>query len=309
MASCTSLLICGTLLTILIVSTRSAPIEKAKDSAPLPSINSNRENDEKGSSSVKPTEENKNQKKRQTDDDDLDEFLNGLSDDDEKSDEHSVQPEMKETSGEIHDNGHHSVDIDDSNVFSDLKMNPFELKTIGRNRRDLHLNKQENRRRKRATFSPYELYETEDPRLEFFDEDTNVRPSRSFAPIYWFPTVNKRNFGPSRDFALDEPAEWTPENFDDEQIPNSFVDDEDEDEDEDQNQDEYNRYPILLDLTRNPFDNLQLQQNYNGVEIPVDDEENENFDDDEQLEQYPIAYGPENPYETYNQPNENYFYF
>lgn len=79
-----------------------------------------------------------------------------------------------------------------------------------------------------------------------------------------------------------------------------FLDNEPEDdvEDVDDDDDDYNRYPIILDLSKNPFDNLQLQQNYNDEISPLDDDENlyldeQNNDDEQQLEQYPIAYEPE----------------
>jgi hypothetical protein len=37
--------------------------------------------------------------------------------------------------------------------------------------------------------------------------------------------------------------------------------------------DEYNRYPILLDSSNIPYDNLQLQQTYNIDDLPMDDNE------------------------------------
>lgn len=53
-----------------------------------------------------------------------------------------------------------TMDADDSQVFSDLKMNPTELKDIGRRRRDVKSNDESSRRRKRA-LSPYDFYDTD----------------------------------------------------------------------------------------------------------------------------------------------------
>lgn len=52
------------------------------------------------------------------------------------------------------------VDTDDSLVFSEVKMNPSELSTILRRRRDVKANDQSNQRRKRA-LSSYDLYDTD----------------------------------------------------------------------------------------------------------------------------------------------------
>lgn len=48
-----------------------------------------------------------------------------------------------------------------------------------------------------------------------------------------------------------------------------LVDDEDDEKDY-----EYNRYPILPDV---PYDNLQLQQEYNIEDLPLDDDDDEFF--------------------------------
>lgn len=60
---------------------------------------------------------------------------------------------------------------------------------------------------------------------------------------------------------------------------------------------ELNRFPILLETSKNPFDNLQLQQAYNNDDLPIDDTEEEPFsDDDDDIEQYRFLYQKERPY-------------
>jgi len=51
------------------------------------------------------------------------------------------------------------------------------------------------------------------------------------------------------------------------------------DDDDDENDYEYNRYPILFDGSNIPYDNLQLQQEYNTDDLPID----ENYDQDEEF--------------------------
>ncbi len=50
-------------------------------------------------------------------------------------------------------------------------------------------------------------------------------------------------------------------------------------DDDDENDYEYNRYPILFDGSNIPYDNLQLQQEYNTDDLPID----ENYDQDEEF--------------------------
>ncbi len=52
------------------------------------------------------------------------------------------------------------MDTDNSKVFSDIKMTPNELTDVIRRRRDVKLNDESNRRRKRA-LSPYDFYDTD----------------------------------------------------------------------------------------------------------------------------------------------------
>ena len=65
------------------------------------------------------------------------------------------------------------------------------------------------------------------------------------------------------------------------------------DENEDENDHESNRYPILLQLSINPFDNLQLQQQYNTDDLPIDEESDE---DDDNEEPYRLTYQSQYPY-------------
>ena len=73
--------------------------------------------------------------------------------------------------------------------------------------------------------------------------------------------------------------------------------DDDENDNEDENDYELNRYPILLDTSKNPFDNLQLQQAYNTDDIPAEDnEEDLSNEDDDDIEQYRFLYQKERPH-------------
>jgi len=54
------------------------------------------------------------------------------------------------------------VDTDDSRIFSDIQMTPFNLQNI-RQRRQIQLNEQSSQRHKRA-LSPYEFFDTDSVR-------------------------------------------------------------------------------------------------------------------------------------------------
>jgi hypothetical protein len=125
------------------------------------------------------TQEKKdNKKKRYIDDDQLDELFDSENDEvDSKLDniDHTLHAKVQETSAKIHDNADSKysfnslsfyyfillepIDTDDSKVFSDIKMTPNELTDV-RRRRDIKLNEETNRRRKRA-LSPYDFYDTD----------------------------------------------------------------------------------------------------------------------------------------------------
>jgi hypothetical protein len=169
-----------------------------------------------------------------------------------------------------------------------MKMNPNELIKLARKRRNIHLNDQINQRHKRA-LSTYDFYNTDPFYESLIERQQFVRPTRAFAPIYWYPPVYKRNIRSSLASALYEPSEWnrvyadTIENndFDEDQAP-FFINDDDNDE----NDYEYNRYPILFDGSNIPYDNLQLQQEYNTDDLPID----EDYDQDEEF--FSTRYGP-----------------
>ena len=74
----------------------------------------------------------------------------------------------------------------------------------------------------------------------------------------------------------------------------ALFDDDNNDEDTDY---ELNRFPVLLETSKNPFDNLQLQQAYNNDDLPIDDTEEDPFsEDDDDIEQYRFLYQKERPY-------------
>jgi len=244
-----------------------------------------------------------------------------LDNNDDKID-HTLHAKTKETSPTIHDNADKPVNTDDSKVFSDVQMNPKELTDILRRRRDIKYNDESNRRRKRA-LSPYDFYNTDsfyDPYADLIERHQYVRPTRSFAPLYWYPTVYERNIRSALAPSFYESSEW-PSTFsdtiNDEEInesPVSIFDDRIEDE----NDYESNRYPILLRSSNNPFDNLQLQQQYNTDDLPIDedfeqklndnDDDNDDDDDDDDIEeQFRLFSHKERPYYTRHGSIETYF--
>jgi hypothetical protein len=86
--------------------------------------------------------------------------------------------------------------------------------------------------------------------------------------MYWYPPLFTRNIR-SALASFYEPSEWNKVYAD------TIENDEDPfflDDDDDEN-DEYNRYPILLNLLNIPYDNLQLQQEYNIDNLPIDEDD------------------------------------
>jgi len=168
------------------------------------------------------------------------------------------------------------------------------------------------------------FYNTEsfyDPYADLIERHQYVRPTRSFAPLYWYPTVYERNIRSALAPAFYESSEW-PSTFsdtiNDEEINESPVPIFD-DRIEDENDYESNRYPILLRSSNNPFDNLQLQQQYNTDDLPIDedfeqklndndDDDNDDDDDDDDIEeQFRLFSHKERPYYTRHGSIETYF--
>jgi len=94
--------------------------------------------------------------------------------------------------------------------------------------------------------------------------------------------------------------------------PSSIFDDDDEIEDE--NDYELNRYPILLRSSNNLINNLQLQQQYNTDDLPIDedfeqslDDDDDDDDDDDEEQQYRSFYQTERPYHTRYGSIDTYF--
>jgi len=248
-------------------------------------------------------------------------------DDDKNEKEHILFTNVKERPAKYDE----TLDrLDDTNLFSDLQMNPAELSTIlhqrRRRRRDVKLVDPLNQRRKRS-LSSYDLYSSEsfdDPWANFIDEQRYVRPLRSFAPIYWYPPVLERSV---RSFDQDVwPIEYVNPLVNDADEDDDDDDDDDNDDEipitiyeEDDSDDDYepSRYPILMKSYSFPYDNLQYQS-YNTIASPFDDSDedsiaiiNENDDDEDgndsdDEDEFPIVYEQERPaYMRYN-PIENY---
>jgi hypothetical protein len=328
MTSYKAFAIVGLLLVTITIVIQSAPIKKTKKIIHSSSINNKqaanqhlfKSDDSKSTSpstttsstptgsqsSLSTTEIKQEKKKRYINDDQLNQFLDYINDEanidlspDVKSNnnndktDHILHAKIQETS--------EPVDTDDSKVFSDIKMTPNELTNIVRRRRNIKLNDETNRRRKRA-LSPYDFYDTDsfyDPYADLIERHQYVRPTRSFAPIYWYPSVYERNIRSALEPSFYEPSEWpilysnTLDEDDDDEIPVSLSDDE--------NDYESNRYPILLQSPPNPFDSLQQ---YNTDDLPIDEDFEENFGNDDDDEQYPLFYEKQRPYYTRSGPVE-----
>jgi len=343
MASYKAFVISGLLLVTITIVVQSVPIQTDKETAEPSSINHKQAVDQPllksadsektasaststtqsspttvSQSSLSTQDKNDHKKKRYINDDQLDGLLDNENDEvdvnqlpyvkfdnnNEKTDR-ILHAKIQETSAKIHDNADKPVDTDDSKYFSDIKMTPNELRDIVRRRRDVKLNDESNRRRKRA-LSPYDFYDTDsfyDPYADLIERHQYVRPTRSFAPVYWYPSVYERNI---RTALAPSFYEWpslysTTINDNDDEIdenPVSIFDDE--------NDYESNRYPILLPSSNNnPFDNLQLQQQYNTDDLPIDEDFEQNFNDDDE-EQYRLFYPKQRPYDTDDEPLEAY---
>ncbi|CAF0857524.1 unnamed protein product [Adineta ricciae] len=350
MAANTLLVISALLFVCITTHVQSIPIEKAKETIPVPSIDQKQELqksvDSVGSSSDSTTstttissqtsstestlkqDKNEHKSKRNILDNDQFDDISVNEDSEEGSEQpleiksnsrnnpngHVLHTNVAETLAQIHDNAYKPVDIDDSNVFSDIKMTPNELTDIVRRRRDVKLNMEPNRRRKRA-LSAFDLYDT-DPLYHPYDDLLEarqyLRSARSFAPLYWYPNVYERNVRSAFIPSLYETPEWarlSSANIIDDDDDDNLVslygennDDVDDNDDDDGEMIDYelNRYPILSDSVNNPFDNLQLQQRYNTDDLPLDDdsEESSNDDGDSDEAQYRSFYENQYPYYT-----------
>jgi hypothetical protein len=330
MASYKPFVISGFLLVTIIIVVQSIPIKQIKKIVKSSAINNKKDVNTEETSSISTSspittvsqnslltpeviqENNDNKKKRYIDDDQLDEFLDSESDEMDTNqlpyskfdnNHNRIHAKIQETSANIHDNADKPVDTDNSKIFSDIKMTPNELTDVIRRRRDVKLNDESNRRRKRA-LSPYDFYDTDsfyDPYAGLIEREQYVRPIRSFAPLYWYPSVYERNIR----------SALAPSVYD-----SSIIDDDDESDEnpisilDDENDYESNRYPILLQSSNNPFDNLQLQQQYNTDDLPIDEDFEDNFnvdDDDDNEEQYGLLFQRERPYYIRYEPIDTYF--
>ncbi len=112
----------------------------------------------------------------------------------------------------------------------------------------------------------------------------------SISPIYWYPSSYTRNIRSALDSSFYGSPEWNiiyPNTIESDDIDEDlgkkkvisllsyfiylaplFLNDDNDDDD-----DEYNRYPILIDESTIPYDNLQLQQEYNIDDLPIDEDE------------------------------------
>jgi hypothetical protein len=319
MASYKMFAIIGFLLVTITIVIQSAPIDKAEQTVQSSSIDNQQAVDSEETSSTATTSSTtpisqnslstpeliQEKKKRYIDDD----LLNGLFDSDSDEDNvlvdhnnHVLHTKIQETSAKIHDNADKPVDTDDSKVFSESQMTPYQLTNVIRQRRNVKLNDQSNRRRKRA-LSPYDFYDTDsfyDPYADLIEQQQQYdRPIRSFAPIYWYPSVYGRSLRSALAPSYYESSEWP-------RLYSNTIDDDNDDSENpalvygDEEDYESNRYPILLEPSNDPFDNVELQQQYNTDDLPVDeylydnnDEDFEILNNDDEEEQYRSFYPKE----------------
>jgi hypothetical protein len=310
-------IIFGFLLVSITLVIQSAPIVNAKENVQSSSINNKhvvdrtffKYIDSKKTSSIATTTSTQStlltpdKKKRYLEDDLLNEYFNSNSDEEDirLNNKHVLHTKIQETSAKIHDNEDKPVDTDDSKVFSDIKMTPNELTNVIRRRRYVKLNDQLNQRRKRA-LSTYDFYDTDslyDPYADLIEQQQQYdRPTRAFAPLYWYPSGYERNIRSVLAPSFYESSEWPrlySNTIDDEIDGNPIYDDENEADYE------LNRYPLLLQSSNNAFDNLELQQQYNIDDAPIDenrfdddnDEDLQDFNNDDN-EQYHSFYPTEN---------------
>ncbi|CAF1161203.1 unnamed protein product [Adineta ricciae] len=292
MTANTPLVISALLFVCITIHVQSIPIEKAKETIPIPSIDRKQELqksvDSVGSSSDSTTstttissqtsstestlKQSKNEHKSKRnifDNDPFDDIsVNGDSEEDSEQplkiksnirknqNGHVLYTNVDETSAQIHDNADKPANIDDSNVFSDIKMTPNELTDIVRQRRDVKLSMESNRRRKRA-LSAFDLYDTDPlshPYDDLLEARQYLRSARSFAPLYWYPNVYERNVRSAFIPSLYETPEWTrlfsaninnDDDDDDDNLVSLYGENNDGDDDGEIIDYELNRYPIL----------------------------------------------------------------
>ncbi|CAF1341661.1 unnamed protein product [Adineta ricciae] len=187
---------------------------------------------------------------------------------------HKLHPKMKETTEKIHDNVQQPLDNDDFDGFTEMKMKPSELTNLAdqrRRRRHVSSNDQANQRHKRA-LSSYELYDVDPLYASALEQYQFVRPTRSFSPIYWYPSSYERSIRSALASSLFDRPEWS----------RIIVDDIDENEDMFlNNDDEYERYPIPFDASDNPYDSFDLTQEYNMDDDDDDDNGSNDYNDEE----------------------------
>ncbi|CAF1217590.1 unnamed protein product [Rotaria sordida] len=225
-----------------------------------------------------------------------DQFDDNLVDDDNDF-ENILYPKIKENPIEIYDKTDKSVNTDNTNVFTDTIMDPTEFTNLARKRRNIKLNPGSKQRQKRA-LSLYNFYNN-DPLYEpLIERQQFIRPSRAFISPFWYPSTYERNIRSLREPVVYELPEWnkiyadTIEN-DDDQIPFPTNDDDDGDDDDIGYgyEYEYNRYPFFSESSNIPYDNLQLQQEYNDDNLPIYED-----DDDQADEDFLTPYGPMESY-------------
>ncbi|CAF2592472.1 unnamed protein product [Rotaria sp. Silwood2] len=310
MTSKIALVVFGLLLVTIAIVVQSAPVKPMKEPLQLSKIVAQESVDQTTPSitSTSPTttaslhssdassiqhETNDIKKKRYVDN--YDRFNDFIDDESNEDDEYNVENKLhtiiNENPTEFDGDTDKSVDTDNTYVFTDSKMDPLEFSNLARKRRNIKLTQGSKQRRKRAS-SIYDFYNNDPLYESLIERQQFIRPNRAFAPLYWYPPAYERNTRSLSAPYIYESPEWnkifsdTIENEDD-QTPIALNDDDDDDANDGY---EYNRYPLFLESPNIPYDNLQLQQQYNVNNLPT----YEDNDQDDELVLTP--YGPMESY-------------
>ncbi|CAF1055715.1 unnamed protein product [Rotaria sp. Silwood1] len=299
MTSKIALVVFGLLLVTIVNIVQSVPVKSIKELLQLPkkTVEESADQTEPSTTSTSPTttasldtptiqhETNDIKKKRYIDNyDQFDDFIDDESsnEDNDNNVENIIHTRINEYPSKIYGNPDKSVDTDNTNVFTDINMDPREFKNLARKRRNIKLNPESKQRHKRAS-SIYDFYNNDPLYESLIERQQFIRPNQALAPLYLYSPTYERNIRSVRVPYFYDSPEWnkiftnTIEN-DDDQIPFAMNDAEDDDDNDDDY--EFNRYPLFLESSNMPYDNLQLQQQYNIDNIPIyedDDQDDEDF--------------------------------
>lgn len=204
MISPQSLIVCSVAVLTLTIAVQSIPLRKSMQKV-NPSIPV-----KAGALSLVQTPEEEEEEEENLDDYDQ-------SNDDDEDDalvfndrnKHVLHAQVKETPAQNHSIADESLDTEDAQLFTDVKMFPNELRELGsqrRRRRQLTTNDKLPERRKRA------LSSLNDPFYRaYMPDDQYLRSTRDLGPVFWYPLLFQRFSRSAID--EDENDPWISEEF------------------------------------------------------------------------------------------------